>query len=741
MDGTVAGTSGDLPHQDSQAAIAAATATAAAAASSTFQPPASSPAHPAVPATVKIVEGVCQSGYLLVWVVLEARTCASQPPRLYTAPIPLKRRTRARSRFQLSCLRRGRGRDRRRVPNCPPLYHASPDQGRFRRHLPPPRPPEFQYLLEKSQQLFAGLRDLPQTGRNWQPYFQRTFEVYTKLWKYQQQHRPILENKEFYGLKRYEIGEVASKIGQLYYHYYLRTSETNYLYESYVFYEAIRDRQYFRDVLDAKNPALMIKKLRYYARFIVVCLLLNRNDVIKKLMDELTALVDEYTKVFKPTDAAEWNVVLSEISTFLEAEKKLAPVDFEGNVLSVANRLQIDRTPKFEKDGTQKLKLQEAILVGNYQNQIKFSELTLDIYRILQSLEREPTSHAGAAGKMGNPAELAPPPEKREDEEAGGVGADKAATRRSNPHKYLLYRPTFSQLMLYVATAFKDISENSALLLYLSADGLKRSAKVDQPENAGYVGGIATAVNYARKPPEKSDADSTTLVHCLHPTDLVPFTRKPLFLIVDSTNSVAFKNFPKVFSQSVVCLMSPTEYPTSFKDTTQIGSLFTLFLHAPVKAFAFISDTSAMQPDAWARCCSQVALAEKTVLDVLEREAAGLDKSYRRFLQDDFLRQFIVRYILCDAILHSHNSFKEAKHFPSCYPPLPPTLTTAPELTAKLHELAAIADVASFYTFNAAAATAAAGAGASTVSTPVAAPAPATPSASGPALGSTTLTG
>lgn len=62
----------------------------------------------------------------------------------------------------------------------------------------------------------------------------------------------------------------------------------------------------------------MIKKLRYYARFIVVCLLLNRVDVVRKLMEELTGLVDEYTQAFKPNDAAEWNVVLSEISTFLE---------------------------------------------------------------------------------------------------------------------------------------------------------------------------------------------------------------------------------------------------------------------------------------------------------------------------------------------------------------------------------------------------------------------------------------
>ncbi|KAJ3035830.1 hypothetical protein HDV00_003365 [Rhizophlyctis rosea] len=567
---------------------------------------------------------------------------------------------------------------------------------------------EFQYLLEKSQQLFAGLRDLPPTGRTWQPHFQRTFEVYTKLWKFQQQHRSILENKEYYGLKRWEIGEVASKIGQLYYHYYLRTSETNYLCESYVFYEAIRERQYFRDVLDAKSPALMIKKLRYYARFIVVCLLLNRNDVIKKLMDELTALVDEYTKVFKPSDAAEWNVVLSEISTFLEAEKKLAPVDFEGNILSVPNRLQIERTAKFDKDGIPKLKLQQAILVGNYQNQIKFSELTLDMYRILQSLEREPTNQTGG---IRPPSDQPPLSEKKEGEgaaedgatTAGGAG-DKSTTRRSNPQKYLLYRPTFAQLMLFVATAFKDMSDASAMLLYLSADGSKHVPKPEQGQSAGYTGGVSTAVNYARKPPENKEADQTSLIHCLHPQDLVPFTRKPMFLIVDSTNSTAFKEFSKVFNQPLVCLLSPTEYPSTIKDTTQIGSLFTLFLHAPVKAFAFVSDTTEMSAEVWNKCVVHIQGVEKTIADIFEKEANNLDKSYRRFLQDDFLRQFLVRFVLADAILHSHNSFKEAQHFPTSFPPLPPSLSTAPELLTKIQELTQIANVANFYSFSAPAA-------------------------------------
>ncbi|KAJ3219649.1 hypothetical protein HK099_004630 [Clydaea vesicula] len=407
---------------------------------------------------------------------------------------------------------------------------------------------EFQYLLEKSQQLFAGLRDLPPTGKNWQPYFQRTFEVYTKLWKFQQLHRPLLENKDYYGLKRSEIGEAASKIGQLYYHYYLRTSETNYLFESYIFYDAIRERQYFKEIGDVRNLALVVKKLRYYARFIVVCLLLNRNEMIKKLMEELTILVEDYTKEFKPTDAPEWNVVLSEISTFLEAEKKLTPIDLKGNLLSCLSRVQIERTPKFDKDGSPKMKLQESILVGNFQNQIKFSELTLDMYRILQSLEREPTAANHSEKESENPSE-----EKSASSEA--LASEKSnATRRNNPHKYLLYRPTFAQLMLYIATAFKDIGDSSALLLYLSADGAKRSVKGEHTE-AGYMGGIATAVSFTRKPANSQaegtatssttsgppTTDSSSLAHCLHPYDLVPFTRKPLFLIVDSTNSSAFK--------------------------------------------------------------------------------------------------------------------------------------------------------------------------------------------------------
>lgn len=66
------------------------------------------------------------------------------------------------------------------------------------------------------------------------------------------------------------------------------------------------------------SSALMIKKLRYYARFTVVCLLLNNRDVISTLKEELDELVKEYITTYRPQDASEWQLVSQEISAFTD---------------------------------------------------------------------------------------------------------------------------------------------------------------------------------------------------------------------------------------------------------------------------------------------------------------------------------------------------------------------------------------------------------------------------------------
>ncbi|KAF9112278.1 hypothetical protein BGX27_003679 [Mortierella sp. AM989] len=578
---------------------------------------------------------------------------------------------------------------------------------------------EFQYLLEKSQQLFAGLRDLPPTGaKQWQPYFQKTFEIFSKLWRFQQQNRFVLENS--YGLKRWEVGEIASKIGQLYYHYYLRTSETNYLQESYVFYDAIRERRYFNEISDIRSDdstlissALMIKKLRYYARFTVVCLLLNNRDIISTLKDELATLVKEYIAMYRPPDAAEWELVVQEITSFTDAEKKLHPINAAGSFLPVARRLQISKiiSAALDKEGftSAKLKLQEAILVGSVHNQIKFSELTIDMYRMLQSLERETSQIRGTSDTFSkdmnsntvttavtagtgdsSSTSTSIKEEPVEDQSITVRRNTEKGTKRLNPHKYLLYRPTLSQLMVYLATAFKEVSGDSALLIYLSADGSKKPA-AGYSGTKEYHGGILTN---SRKVSDNTDPEQQSISHCLHPGDLLPFTRKPMFLIVDSNNSVAFADMPRVFNHPFMSLLSPTEYPASIPDTSQVGGLFTLFLHAPLLAFSFICGVDQISPDTWEQCSGLITQAEGKIAELMA--AAPLDKPVRRFLQDEFLRQFMIRFALCYVILKAHTSFTEPKHMPVSYPTLPASVLESPDVLSKIRSLAVLANAKCF---------------------------------------------
>lgn len=42
----------------------------------------------------------------------------------------------------------------------------------------------FESLVRKSSRLFGSLRDLPQFGKYWSNHFQKTFEVYTKVFNY-----------------------------------------------------------------------------------------------------------------------------------------------------------------------------------------------------------------------------------------------------------------------------------------------------------------------------------------------------------------------------------------------------------------------------------------------------------------------------------------------------------------------------------------------------------------------------
>ncbi|XP_020291509.1 protein SCAI [Pseudomyrmex gracilis] len=517
---------------------------------------------------------------------------------------------------------------------------------------------EFCHLLEKSKQLFNGLRDLPQYGhKQWQGYFGRTFDVYTKLWKFQQQHRTILDTK--YGLKRWQIGEIASKIGQLYYHYYLRTSETSYLHEAYSFYAAIRGRAYYSRAAKEDRSDLMVKKLRYYARFIVVCLLLNRMKLVRELVQELDAQIADYTSTYEPDDQLEWNLVLDEIKAFVKAESAVGVLHSDSNPIVLTHRLGPQTCPPVERSPPMCLSLQEILIVGNCADQVKFSELSMDMFRMLQTLEREPRDDpnhlhdASPAGRM--PFRPGPYP-----------GPENGAPRRDNPHKYLLYKPTYSQVQVFLASGFKELPANGALLLYLSADGCFSTVK--HPEEMGYdLGGVSTCSK--RDPEHGKRPAGGKEPHCLYPGDLYPFTRKPLFVVVDSDNSFVFQQIPRYFGQPLMVLMSPQDVPPTLRDLRHGGSLFTLFLHAPLAAFCLICNVGTLPVQHWERCQRYIERFLNEASQLVTRSRC--ETSVLQFFGDDFLRLLLVRYVFCDVVLNLHRSFRGRQQRPRCHPPLP----------------------------------------------------------------------
>ncbi|RKP10525.1 protein SCAI [Thamnocephalis sphaerospora] len=569
-------------------------------------------------------------------------------------------------------------------PNAPPTTTvpsaaSAPD--------PSPIIEEFQYLLEKSRQLFAGLRDLtPLGGRQWRPYFQKTFEVYTRLWQFQQLHRDMLV--EAYGLKRWEVGEIASKIGQLYYHYYLRTSDRSYLQESYIFYDAIRDREYFQDIFETRNAALVIKLLRYYARFIVVCLLLRSNEMARTLLQELSVLIEDYARAFKASDTAEWQSVVQEITSFIGVRGACCNVSTSANSenMLLPNLQTLSKAPA-DKDDTRNLRLQEVILVGNRKSQVKFSELTMDMYRMLLTLARRPSeapTDEGAATTTAAPPppSLPPPPPP--------------PPPPRNPHKHILFKPTFGQLCSYTSIAFQagpltEISEQSALLIYLSADGMVSTPKAPEVDLFGFRSGVVTAPRV-----EYTSEEIVISRACLYPGDLQAYTRKPLFLVVDSDNSTVYRALLPLFGQPLLCLLSPTQCPN--KALARFGSLYTLFLHSPLLAFATVADISATTQEIWHTALQHIDQLEHRIVGLLATCQDGVGP-WRRFLQDDFLAQLIARHCICATILSWHKVFSEASHLPCTHPSLPSSVTEAQDIHQGVRQLVGMFGVEQLFHF------------------------------------------
>lgn len=245
--------------------------------------------------------------------------------------------------------------------------------------------------------------------------------------------------------------------------------------------------------------------------------------------------------------------------------------------------------------------LREAVMIDNRQNQIRVAERSLDIYRMILALERAPKKISKSkAIDLDVPASF-----------------DKPLS--PNPIKFFISQPNIGQILYFLASSLKGLREKSCYLLYITADGQK------MPGLSGgglyltldYSGGLATAYSMDPRTAGANNHDEIASLNTLYANDLIPFLRKPFFVIVDSNNSSAFKDIRSPLGQPVVCLLSPEEYPLSVPDSSQIGSLFTLFLQCPYAAFSYLSGMTQVEPTVWVEVIDQITAIEKEIESLL----------------------------------------------------------------------------------------------------------------------------
>ncbi|KAL9329657.1 hypothetical protein ACSQ67_004660 [Phaseolus vulgaris] len=545
----------------------------------------------------------------------------------------------------------------------------------------------FRALVESADRKFGRVRDVEAYGggasrQQQQHAFQKVFKAYTRLWKYQQENRSKLVEC---GLRRWEIGEIASRIGQLYFGQYTRTSECRFLVEAYVFYEAILSRRYFQgSEPNAKDLGVRSKELRFYARFLLVSVILNRTEMVNHLVERFGALVEDCKSTFRETNFKEWKQVVQEINRFTKVDKGFSFRPLRYCATFDTHRASLPCVARFHAKRV--LKFHDALLTSYHRNEVKFAELTLDMYRMIQCLEWEPSGtfyqkhtfkpkengdtidHSGASGiiDMNLTADMSDP------------------TIPPNPRKATLYRPSVTHVIAVMATICEELPPDSVVLVYLSASGNAGLNNVSQVENSGgsskssrhkvpsqtshgQNSGLSETQNNGKR--ERGYYDNylwfgpkgNSGTNNLYPGDLIPFTRKPLFLIIDSDNSHAFK---AAFCQMIGVF--PNEADTDVYNEAEniIANAFT----------------------EW-----EIILCSSTTMDLV----------WAQVISDPFLRRLILRFIFCRSVISFFCPPEESEQcLPICLPHLPTSVAPSSQaVRSAIVQLAMHFDVADSFHF------------------------------------------
>lgn len=188
----------------------------------------------------------------------------------------------------------------------------------------------------------------------------------------------------------------------------------------------------------------------------------------------------DHANNFDAVAQTEWISVIKQIQAFVDADSVCTILNADSSPVVVSARLTQYTCPPIDTvSNARSLELSEIIIVGNTFDQVKFSEITIDMFRILQCVERDPKDFSRRTSVALFPQKSF---ENGDGYELPFPSPNLSDKKFRNPHKYLLYKPSFSLFNTFMATGFKDLPSDGVLLLYISADGLTWSENVAHPE-------------------------------------------------------------------------------------------------------------------------------------------------------------------------------------------------------------------------------------------------------------------
>ncbi|KAG5015589.1 hypothetical protein JHK85_021725 [Glycine max] len=565
----------------------------------------------------------------------------------------------------------------------------------------------FRALVESADRKFGRVRDVPAYGGGASQYqqqhhaFQKVFKAYTRLWKHQQENRAKLVEC---GLKRWELGEIASRIGQLYFGQYMRSSECRFLVEAYVFYEAILSRRYFQgSELNAKDLGVRSKELRFYARFLLVSVILNRTEMVKHLVERFGALVEDCRTTFRETNFKEWRQVVTEINRFTKVDKGFSFRPMRYCATFDTHRASLPYVARFHAKRV--LKFQDALLTSYHRNEIKFAELTLDIYRMIQCLEWEPSEtfyqkhtvkpkengdiidHSGASGiiDMNLTADMTDP------------------TIPPNPRKATLYRPSVTHVIAVLATICEELPPDCVVLVYLSASGKAGLNNVSQVENSG------GSSKYSRH----KVLSQTSLGQNSGPSETQSNGKRELSYYDNylwfgpKGNSGEYLHgvlHGAERGETAALFLSPLR--PIFKNPSDVnsnsGSQFTYFLTAPLSAFCQMIGLTPNEADTDVYNEAENIIANAfTEWEIILCSSTTMDLVWAQVISDPFLRRLILRFIFCRSVISFFCTPEESEQYlPLCLPYLPSSVApTSEAVRSAVVQLAMHFDVADSFHF------------------------------------------